>query len=238
MAFLLSVFRFFRLLVSGHEAIALENAALSSADSSSACPARIRCGERHGFTDNCRCLESPSLNALSRTYVPTFTGTPSWYATDVSLYFGKRRAGRGIIQGSPFVFSNTVVDRLHSVLNAGASAWSPIAWAVTGLAIGAAGALFFLRGTHAEPPSFQSLTFRREMILNARFAPDGKTVIYDSTEDGVTYHIYSVQPGNPERRDLGIDVKLLDVSGTSSFTANFAAFFGGELSTCLATLSM
>ena len=78
----------------------------------------------------------------------------------------------------------------------------------------AAGAFFLLRSAHSDPPSFQSLTFRREMIQNARFAPDGKTVVYDSTEDGVNYHIYSVQPGNPERRDLGIDAKLLDVSST------------------------
>src|ERR1019366_7892096 len=48
----------------------------------------------------------------------------------------------------------------------------------------AAGAFFFLRGAHSDPPSFQSLTFRREIINDARFAPDGKTLVYDSTEDG------------------------------------------------------
>jgi len=92
--------------------------------------------------------------------------------------------------------------------------WSFVASAVAGLAAVAARAFSFLRSAHSDPPSFQSLTFRREVISNARFAPDGKTVVYDSTEDGVNYHIYSVQPGNPERRDLGIDAKLLDVSGT------------------------
>jgi dipeptidyl aminopeptidase/acylaminoacyl peptidase len=89
-----------------------------------------------------------------------------------------------------------------------------------------AGAFFFLRRVHSDPLSFQSLTFRREKISNARFAPDGKTVIYDSTEDGVKYHIYSVQPGNPERRDLGIDAKLLDVSSTGQMVVLNAS---GEL---------
>ncbi|MGP8246272.1 MAG: protein kinase domain-containing protein [Bryobacteraceae bacterium] len=90
----------------------------------------------------------------------------------------------------------------------------------------AAGAFFFLRSTHSDSPSFQSLTFRREIISNARFAPDGKTVVYDSTEDGVKYHIYSAQPGNPERRDLGIDAKLLDVSSTGQMALRNAS---GEL---------
>ena len=90
----------------------------------------------------------------------------------------------------------------------------------------AAGAFFFLRSPHSDPPSFQSLTFRREIINNARFAPDGKTVVYDSTEDGRKYHIYSVQPGNPERRDLGIDAKLLDVSSTGQMAVLNAS---GEL---------
>ena len=90
----------------------------------------------------------------------------------------------------------------------------------------AAGAFFFLRSPHSDPPSFQPLTFRREIISNARFTADGKTVVYDSTEDGGKYHIYSVQPGNPERRDLGIDAKLLDVSSTGQMAVLNAS---GEL---------
>jgi hypothetical protein len=54
----------------------------------------------------------------------------------------------------------------------------------------AAGAFLFLRSPHSDPPSFQSLTFRREIISNARFTADGKTVVYDSTEAGAKYHIY------------------------------------------------
>jgi RHS repeat-associated protein len=55
------------------------------------------------------------------TYLPTFTGTPSWYATDVSVYFGGRRAGRGTIVGGGLAFSSSVVDRSQSVRNAGTS---------------------------------------------------------------------------------------------------------------------
>ena len=105
--------------------------------------------------------------------------------------------------------------------------WQGIA-AIAALAtVCAAGAaFFFLRSPRSAPPSFQPLTFRREIIGNGRFAPDGKTVVYDSTEDGVRYHIYSLQPGNPERRDLGIEAKLLDVSGAGQMALLNAA---GEL---------
>jgi hypothetical protein len=87
-------------------------------------------------------------------------------------------------------------------------------WVVAALILLGGAAFIARRNPQTEPPSFQALTFRREGIRSARFAADGKTVVYDSTEDGVKYHIYSVQPGNPERRDLGIDARLLDVSST------------------------
>src|SRR5262249_6861792 len=40
-----------------------------------------------------------------------------------------------------------------------------------------------LRG-HGEPPHFRRLTFRRGHVLNARFAPDGQTIVYSALWDG------------------------------------------------------
>jgi len=55
------------------------------------------------------------------TYLPTFTGTPYFYASDISVYFGNRRVSHGALQGSTLVFTNTLLDRLNSVRNAGSS---------------------------------------------------------------------------------------------------------------------
>lgn len=58
-------------------------------------------------------------------------------------------------------------------------------------------------------PSFQRLTFRRGDIKNARFTPDGNTVIYSASWQGNPLELYSVRPGNPESRSLGITRAIL-----------------------------
>jgi hypothetical protein len=52
--------------------------------------------------------------------------------------------------------------------------------------------------------SFQRLTFRRGNVLHARFAPDGKTVVYGASWEGQPSEIFLVSPGNPESRPLNI----------------------------------
>ncbi len=65
----------------------------------------------------------------------------------------------------------------------------------------------------AAAPSYQRLTFRRGTIGRARFAPDGQTIVYDARWDGRPSEIFTLRPGNPESRPLGIaDAMLLAVS--------------------------
>jgi len=55
----------------------------------------------------------------------------------------------------------------------------------------------------ASAPTFQQLTFRRGLIQNARFAPDGQTVIYAAGWDGGPVHLFETRPLGPESRPIG-----------------------------------
>ena len=56
----------------------------------------------------------------------------------------------------------------------------------------------------ARRPSRNSsqLTFRRGSVPSARFAPDGRTVVYAANWEGTPMTLYTAQPGNPESRSL------------------------------------
>ena len=58
-----------------------------------------------------------------------------------------------------------------------------------------------LRGTG--PPTYRQLTFRRGILVPARFAPDGHTVLYSAAWDGEAIRIFSVRPESPESSPLG-----------------------------------
>jgi len=62
-------------------------------------------------------------------------------------------------------------------------------------------AYFAPRLLHAQPPSFQRLTFRRGDVTSAKFAPGG-AVVYTAEWDGAPSAFYSVIPGNREGRPL------------------------------------
>jgi serine/threonine protein kinase len=56
---------------------------------------------------------------------------------------------------------------------------------------------------HTTPPSFTKLTFRRGEITSARFAQDGKTVLYAASWEGRPLEIFSAQTDKPESRPFG-----------------------------------
>jgi serine/threonine protein kinase len=77
----------------------------------------------------------------------------------------------------------------------------------------AAGALAASRLRRSPPPTYQQLTFRRGNISNARFAPDGQTVVFSASFDGGPRRIYSLRPGSPEWSPLNApDLELFSVS--------------------------
>jgi serine/threonine protein kinase/WD40 repeat protein len=82
----------------------------------------------------------------------------------------------------------------------------------------AAGVSYFVgrrAGTQVAKPSrtFQPLSHAQQAIFNARFAPDGKTIVYSAARKGNMPEIISVRPDFPGGKPLGLSgVNLLSVS--------------------------
>ena len=65
----------------------------------------------------------------------------------------------------------------------------------------------------SEPRTFQQLSFVQQAIFNARFAPDGKTVVYSTALQGNSPEIVTSKPDFPGGRPSGLTgVHLLSVS--------------------------
>jgi len=62
-------------------------------------------------------------------------------------------------------------------------------------------------------PAYQPITFRRGEIRNARFAPDGQSIIYGAAWEGNPVEMFVARPDSPESRPLGIpDTDVLAIS--------------------------
>jgi hypothetical protein len=57
---------------------------------------------------------------------------------------------------------------------------------------------------HTSSPSYQQLTFAGAGISSARFAPDGRTVVYSVQREGRPAELFSVRLDSPETRSLGL----------------------------------
>ncbi|HKF42465.1 MAG TPA: protein kinase [Thermoanaerobaculia bacterium] len=101
----------------------------------------------------------------------------------------------------------------------------PLLWAgaalAIGLVLGGLAAAVFLRKPASEPPTFQRLSFRRGYVWTARFAPDGKTVVYGAAWEGQPVEIFTTSPQSPESRPLGIgSADVLSVSKTGELAVS------------------
>ncbi len=79
----------------------------------------------------------------------------------------------------------------------------PIAAGLALLAVGFAAGAALVRGlTKATPPTFKRLTFRQGQIGNARFAPDGKTIVYGAiwAGDPRRMRLYQTRTESPASR--------------------------------------
>ena len=89
----------------------------------------------------------------------------------------------------------------------------PVAAALAALLIAAVSFVAGRRGTEQSVPEFTPLTFRRGTIDAARFAPDGRTVIYQARWEGKGPELFSTQPGSPESRSLDLpDATLVGIA--------------------------
>ena len=88
------------------------------------------------------------------------------------------------------------------------------------------------------PPSYTQLTFRRGTILNARFAPDGETVVYSAAWDGQPSRVFTTRPGSRESRDQGIEGIVLAVSSSGEIAVKLSRLSQGFQAGTLATVSL
>ena len=80
----------------------------------------------------------------------------------------------------------------------------------------AAGRFWLQRPEVASLPVYHPLTFRRGMVHAARFAPDGKTIIYSAAWEGKSLQLFTTRPESPESHELepaGADVLAVSSSG-------------------------
>jgi eukaryotic-like serine/threonine-protein kinase len=77
-----------------------------------------------------------------------------------------------------------------------------------------AGGIFIgSRQAHVPAPIYHWLAFRSGTVLAARFAPDGRTVVYSAAWEGNLPEIFTTRPEGPESRSLGLtSASLLAVS--------------------------
>ena len=77
------------------------------------------------------------------------------------------------------------------------------------------------RSAEKPPASFQRLTFRRGFVQAARFAPDGRTIVYGAGWEGQAIQLFSMQPENPESRPLGFaNADLLSISSSGEMAVS------------------
>ncbi len=63
------------------------------------------------------------------------------------------------------------------------------------------------------PPTYHQLTFRGGTIRMARFAPDGKTIVYSAAWEGNPVELYTTRPESPESRPFGLSkAEVLSIS--------------------------
>jgi sugar lactone lactonase YvrE len=89
-------------------------------------------------------------------------------------------------------------------------------WIVAGIAAAAIAGAAIGIGLHNSKPAalkWQRLTYQKGMVENARFAQDGKSVVYSAAWRGNPSEIFTTRPESPESRSLGLQhARLLSVS--------------------------
>jgi Tol biopolymer transport system component/predicted Ser/Thr protein kinase len=106
-----------------------------------------------------------------------------------------------------WIAENPIAETKPSDVSAAKKSLRLLPWALVGaLAIAtAAGAWLYHRNAgRAAIPTYQQLTFERGFVYAARFAPDGRSVVYSASWDGQPLQIYSTDPGSPESRALNL----------------------------------
>ena len=85
-------------------------------------------------------------------------------------------------------------------------------------------------------PTFKPLTFLRGHVSNARFAPDGQSILYAAAWNGLPMQVFETRPSGPESRPLGPDsASLASISSTGEIALILGCRF--DWANCVGTLA-
>ena len=110
-----------------------------------------------------------------------------------------------------------------------------------GLALGIAGVKLLAGARPSSSTAPQRLTFRHGTIVSARFAPDGRSVVYAAAWDGKPVTLYTTRAESPESRALDLPpASLLSVSSTGdlAISLGWRPIIGWETLGTLARVSL
>jgi eukaryotic-like serine/threonine-protein kinase len=106
-------------------------------------------------------------------------------------------------------------------------------WLVPFGMVAVAAAAFFLgrRTQNTANPVFQQLTFQRGRVLQARFSPDGQTILYSAAWNGEPSDVYSTRADGPGARSLDLKGgQVLSVSSTGDLAVLLKTHASGTFS--------
>jgi eukaryotic-like serine/threonine-protein kinase len=96
--------------------------------------------------------------------------------------------------------------------------------ALVALLVGlATGMLLLGKPETAALPTYHPLTFRRGMVRSARFAPDGKMIVYSAAWEGKPLQLFTTRPESPDSHELepeGADVLAVSSAGEMALALN------------------
>ena len=97
----------------------------------------------------------------------------------------------------------------------------PVIALLAGAALAVAGLKLFSGTRTSASPAPQRLTFRHGSIVAARFAPDGRSVVYSAAWDGKPIALFTTRAESPESRALDLPpASLLSVSSTGDLAVS------------------
>jgi len=91
--------------------------------------------------------------------------------------------------------------------------WGIIALA-TAIVAAAAGVWIGRASVPVNQPKFMRLTYERGFISSARFAPDGKTIVYSAAWSGVPFEIFSTRVESTDSRSLSLGAHIFSISSS------------------------
>jgi Tol biopolymer transport system component len=130
------------------------------------------------------------------------------YAATRDLARDLARVQQGLSEGS---FSGAV-----AAAEPRPKAVRPYVWAALALAAGAAVGVFAMRRPPAPVPDYHAVSFRRGTIGQARFAPDGQTIIYSAALEGKPFQLFSTRADSNESTALPLPASTNLASISSS----------------------